>query len=145
VRTQQERAGRLLRWHPKATPARARAGLRTRAKELAPLSVVIVLGTLLLGTLFYRSHYHTWPGQGPRGRVTWCGRDYNGDRSAPAVSLRQIQATYDASYRFVGHYPPLGLTKSQVVARGCGPVVPTVIFLSVGADQYVSYGLSGGP
>jgi len=45
VRTQQERAGRLLRWHPKATPARARAGLRTRAKELAPLSVVIVLGS----------------------------------------------------------------------------------------------------
>ena len=127
------------------TPARAFTGVWAHAKHLAPLGVVIVLCAVLAGTLFYRTIYNVWPGQGAGGRVEWCGRHYDGDGGGPAESLRQIQATYDASYRVVGDYPPLGLAPSQVVARGCGPLVPTVIFLSVGPDRYVSYGLSGGP
>lgn len=128
-------------------PARAPAGMRAQLKELAPLGVLVLLGALLAGagTLWYRTTYNVWPGQGAGSRAEWCGRYYDGGGGGPAISLRQIQATYEASYHVVGDYPPLGLTKSHVVARGCGPIVPTVIFLSVGADQYVAYGLSGGP
>ena len=119
--------------------------MRTQVKQLAPLGVVVLLGALLAGTLLYRTTYNVWPGQGAGSRVEWCGRHYDSDGGGPAISLRQIHATYDASYRVVGDYPPLGLTESQVAARSCGPTVPTVIFLSVGPDQYVAYGLSGAP
>lgn len=125
-------------------PARAPADIRSEVKRLAPLGVVILLGVLFAGTLWYRTAYNVWPGQAASSRVTWCGRHYDG-ADGPAISLRQIQTTYEASYHVVGDYPPLGLTKSQVVARSCGPYVPTVIFLSVRSDQYVAYGLSGGP
>jgi hypothetical protein len=117
---------------------------RARIREFAPLGGVILLGALVGGTLVYRSHYNVWPGQAADSRVTWCGRHYNGG-GGPAESLRQIQATYDASYKVAGGYPPLGLTRSQVVARGCGPQVPTVIFLSVSPDRYTAYGLAGAP
>ena len=114
-------------------------------KQRAPLGVGILVCAVLLGTLWYRGTYTVWPGQAAGSRVTWCGRHYDGGTSGPAESLQQIRATYDASYRVVGDYPPLGLARSEVVARACGPHVPTVIFLSVGTDRYVSYELSGGP
>jgi flagellin-like protein len=115
----------------------------TRRKGLAPLVGSVVLFAVVVGALWYRASYGVLPGQGAGSRIRWCGRDYDG--GGPAESLSQIQATYGASYQIAGDYPPLALSRSQLVAPEGLSYCPTVIFVSVGPDQYDSYGLSGGP
>lgn len=123
--------------------ADARAKTRRRRFLLAGGLVLVLV--VLLGTLAYRLYYHVWPGQGPGSRVSWCGRDYDYyTQDNSPLSLRQIQASYGRGYQVAGSYPLLP-PRSQVVSPGCDPTVPTVIFFSVGTDQYVAYGLSGGP
>lgn len=113
-------------------------------KDRAPLIVSVVLCALVVGTFWYRATYHAFPGQTAGSRIRWCGRDYDSG-GGPAESLRQIQAAYGDGYRIAGHYPPLALSDSQLVAPQGLSYCPTVIFLSAGPDRYFSYGLSGGP
>jgi hypothetical protein len=98
---------------------------------------------LLFCAVWYRATYHVWPGQGAGTRIYWCGRNYDGG-DGPAQSAQQIKSTYGGQWRTGGGYPPLGPRRQLLVPRA-GTYCPTVIFLSVGPNQYLGYGLSGGP
>jgi hypothetical protein len=104
-------------------------------------------------TLWYRKAYNVWPGQGASARVHWCGRDYE-TGPGPPLTWRQITADQHLPIRPVGEYPPLGLSRRELLA----PILPArqahvspsgvcavVIYLRAGPDRYKPYGLLGGP
>jgi hypothetical protein len=110
----------------------------------------LVLAIVAAGgfTVWYRSAYHVWPGQGPTARVHWCGRDYETGRPSPQT-WQQIKSQQPLPIRPVGEYPPLGLSRQELLAPTLparqSQVCAVVIYLRIGPDQYQPYGLLGGP
>jgi hypothetical protein len=110
------------------------------------LLTVIVAGGF---SLWYRTTYNVWPGQGASGRVHWCGRDYQ--NAGPPVTRQQAEAQAQfPPLRAEGSYPPLALSPDALLAAtypaGQKPVAicAMLVFLRTGPDSYKPYSLEGG-
>lgn len=118
---------------------------RTWAEAGVLLTVVVAVGF----TLWYRTTYNVWPGQGASSRVHWCGRDYQ-DAGPPLTRLQAEAQAQFSSLRAEGSYPPLALSPDALLAATypadqqpvaiCG----TLVFLRTGPDSYKPYSLEGG-
>lgn len=109
------------------------------------LTVVAAVGF----TLWYRTTYNVWPGEGASGRVHWCGRNYQ-KAGAPLTRQQAEAQTQFRPLRAEGSYPPLALSPDALLAATypadqkpvaiCAPLV----FLRTGPDSYKPYSLEGG-
>ncbi len=105
-------------------------------------------------TFWYRATYNVLPGQDASTRVYWCGRDYQSSVSSPQT-WQQISAQQRSPIHAVGLYPPLGLPGQELFAAttpeaqrlSVRPPLPCsmVTYLRTGPDEYLAYGLEGGP
>jgi hypothetical protein len=121
---------------------------------VAQRAVALVLVAAGIFALWYRKTYNVWPGQGASARVHWCGRDYESFGGAPQTQ-RQISSRDHFLIRPVGQYPPLALSRQQLLAAvvigaprktvSPPPLCAMVVYLHTGPDQYRAYSLEGGP
>jgi hypothetical protein len=113
--------------------------------------MVVVAGGV---AIWYRQAYNVWPGQGASARVHWCGRDYE-NFGGPPRTWRQISAQAPSPIRPIGQYPPLGLSRQELLAAVTpqaqrdvvSPPLPCtmIVYLRTGPDAYQPYSLEGGP
>ena len=132
--------------YDKATAGAARGPSRRTWTEAAVLlTVVVAVGF----TLWYRTTYNVWPGQGASGRVHWCGRNYQD--AGPPLTRQQAEAQAQfPPLRAEGSYPPLALSPDALLAatypadQKPAAVCATLVFLRTGPDSYKPYSLEGG-
>jgi hypothetical protein len=131
--------------YEKATAGAARGPSRRTWTEAAVLLTVVVVGF----TLWYRTTYNVWPGQGASGRVHWCGRNYQ-DAGPPLTRQRAEAQAQFPPLRAEGSYPSLALSPDALFAATYSAdqkpvaVCATLVFLRTGPDSYKPYSLEGG-
>ena len=121
---------------------------------VAQRAVALVLVAAGIFALWYRKTYNVWPGQGASARVHWCGRNYE-SFGGPPQTQRQISSRDHFLIHPVGQYPPLALSRQQLLAAvvigaqrktvSPPPLCAMVVYLRTGPDQYRAYSLEGGP
>ena len=113
--------------------------------NVAVVGLAVVVGwNTLLGFMF--SPGGIYDGSALPGRLHVCGRTWN--KGGGPQTLEGIEADYSPGPTLVA--PILGGLLSPCPATACsmdpgrGPC-DTVVFVRIGQDAYVSYGLAGGP
>jgi hypothetical protein len=123
-----------------------------RVVRLAGLGALALPVLVLLGWVFYsRAAFGTWNPMAQPTRISYCDRSYlPGSRVTQAeidaevnsfgvFPLRQVGRTADGK-------PILAKPMPDCVRHKHGTLVSTmVVYLKVGADDYIMYGLNGGP
>ncbi len=116
-------------------------------------ALVITVSTPLAATAIHnRLTFGTFYTTGPPPRVDWCGRRYY--PAASEHSLASVQALLAANHQ--QGLTRIGSTPSgmAIVANIMSPAVRAAyhtsvctmeVFVQTGSDQYLPYGLSGGP
>ena|SRR5438876_12125281 len=125
-----------------------------RRFSLAALAALGLPALLLSGWLIYsRSAFGTWDPTAQPDRISYCGRTYlpgehvsraiiDSTGNGPGVfSFRQVGSTAGRTPFFAKPLP------DSVRYRYGTPPLPyaMAVYLKVGDDDYVAYGLSGGP
>ena len=121
---------------------------------LVLVGVLLVLVPLVARSLYSRASFGTWDPAAPPTRISYCDRTYlPGSHVTRAVidarvnsfgvfPFRQVGSTADGKPIFAKPLP-------DSVRRQFpnGPILPCdmTVYLKVGLDDYVAYGLSGGP
>jgi hypothetical protein len=125
-----------------------------RVVRLAGLAALALPVIVLLGWVFYsRAAFGTWNPMAHPARISYCDRNY-----IPGSHVTRAQI--DGIGNSFGDFPfkQVGVTAAgtPIYARPLpdrvrhqfpGPLLPCTmgIYLEVGADDYIAYGISGGP
>jgi hypothetical protein len=129
--------------------------MRGRVARLAGLGAVALPVLVLVGWVFYsRSAFGTWNPMAQPTRISYCDRTYI---PGPHVTRAHIGTVGNGfgvfPFRQVGgtaagtpiYAKPLPDSLRHQFPTG--PVLPCdmAVYLKVGADDYIAYGISGGP
>jgi len=115
--------------------------------------VVIVISLPVVATAIHnRMMFGTFSTSGPPPRVSWCGRTY--DRGTSKESLASVDAFLAMNNLHglirIGSTPSGLLIVANVMTPAERATLHTNVctmslFVQTGSDQYLPYGLSGGP
>jgi hypothetical protein len=114
--------------------------------RLAFLAVLCVPLLLMVGWNWYTREAIAWDYTGLPERIHYCDRDYQPGSHLARVEIKD-QPLQQVGKSATGR-PMLARTLSDGERRAMGyPLLPCtmVVYLQVGADDYIVYGLMGGP
>jgi hypothetical protein len=141
-------------------PGRDRTPSRGRRIIGALAAVALVLGLVGAASIAYRRAYGTW-WQTPQ-RISFCDRTYTSAQSPVLLTRAEVESRagslwaikdVDRTLRVVATVPPLPVVGKPVLAVVAPPLAreekglpcAMALYLQIGADRYVPFGLSGGP
>jgi hypothetical protein len=110
----------------------------------------LVLVPVIARSIYSRAAFGTWDPTALPTRISYCERDYQpGSHVTRAQIDGEVNAFGDFPFRQVGSTadgkPIFARPMSDSARRQHTPVCTMQVYLKVGADDYVAYGLNGGP
>ena len=128
-----------------------------RVRQLA-LGACLLLGLMVVSWIAYsRALYGIWDPLAQPSRIDYCDRRYYPGSPALHLTRSQIEASSNAFGSFPMRQVGMSPAGAAIYARPLsdsvryqfanGPVLPCdmAVYLKVGTDDYVAYGISGGP